>query len=191
MKELLKALFEVKKSIGKMTKDSNNPFFKSKYFDINQLLEHVEPLCQEQGLLILQPIKDNKVITEILHIESGEKITSEIELPNLQDPQKIGSAITYYRRYTLGSLLSIQADDDDGNKAAKPKNQQNNQTSPTPPNEPTKWLNVLDKDKNYTKEWKRLMDNKSQGKVIEVKELRKFYKISKEIEAKINELFNS
>jgi hypothetical protein len=37
-------------------------------------------------------------------------------LPNLQDPQKLGSAITYYRRYTLQSLLGLQAEDDDGNK---------------------------------------------------------------------------
>jgi hypothetical protein len=39
-------------------------------------------------------------------------------LPNLQDPQKLGSAITY-RRYTLQSLLGLQAEDDDGNKAKR------------------------------------------------------------------------
>jgi hypothetical protein len=41
-------------------------------------------------------------------------------LPNIQDPQKIGSAITYYRRYSLQSLLALQTDDDDGNKASQP-----------------------------------------------------------------------
>ena len=43
-----------------------------------------------------------------------------MELPNLQDPQKLGSAITYFRRYTLQSLLGLQAEDDDGNKASAP-----------------------------------------------------------------------
>lgn len=118
-----KALFELKKEIGKMTKDSTNPFFKSKYFDINQLLEHVEPLAAKNGLLILQPILDGKVITEITHVDSGEKKTSELILSNIQDPQKVGSEITYFRRYTLSSLLGIQAEDDDGNKASNPTTQ--------------------------------------------------------------------
>jgi hypothetical protein len=42
-----------------------------------------------------------------------------MSLPNIQDPQKLGSAITYYRRYTLQSLLGLQAEDDDGNTATK------------------------------------------------------------------------
>ena len=44
MKTIYTKLAELKKEIGKMTKDSKNPFFNSKYFDINQLLEHLEPL---------------------------------------------------------------------------------------------------------------------------------------------------
>ena len=46
-------------------------------------------------------------------------LVSEIDLPNIQDPQKLGSAITYYRRYTLQSLLGLQAEDDDGNGSTK------------------------------------------------------------------------
>lgn len=118
MKELLKKLSDAKKEIGKISKDSSNPFFKSKYFDINKLLEHVEPILEKHGLMIMQPIKDNRVQTIITHLESGENIDSSICLPDLNDPQKIGSAITYYRRYTLQSLLALQAEDDDGNKAA-------------------------------------------------------------------------
>ena len=44
---IYKQLFEAKKEIGKISKDSKNPFFKSKYFDINSLLEHVEPILQK------------------------------------------------------------------------------------------------------------------------------------------------
>jgi hypothetical protein len=119
---LLKSVFNLKKEVGKMTKDSTNPFFKSKYFDINQLLEHLEPLAEKNNLVILQPIVNNHVRTEILHVETGEMIFSEIELTGIKDPQKIGSEVTYFRRYTLQSLLSIQAEDDDGNKTqAKPQ----------------------------------------------------------------------
>jgi len=119
MKNLIKKIALAKKEIGKISKDSTNPFYKSKYFDINQLLEHVEYILDKNGLLILQPITDNKVCTQIFDIETGTKIESCIELPQLIDPQKLGSAITYYRRYTLQSLLSLQAEDDDGNTASK------------------------------------------------------------------------
>lgn len=112
-------IYEAKKEIGKISKDSTNPFYKSKYFDINQLLEHVEPILQKNGLLVLQPIIKNIVTTEIIDIESGEKVSSELELTNQNDPQKRGSEITYYRRYTLGSLLGLQAEDDDGNSTVK------------------------------------------------------------------------
>ena len=117
---IYKKLFEAKKEIGKISKDSKNPFFKSKYFDINSLLEHVEPILQRHELLLLQPIEEGKVITTILDIESEKFFSSAIDMPDLKDPQKLGSAITYYRRYTLQSLLGLQAEDDDGNKAAKP-----------------------------------------------------------------------
>lgn len=116
---LYKKLFQVKLEIGKLLKNEINPFFKSKYFDVNQLIEHVEPLLHKNNLLLLQPLKDNKVISTITDIDTGESVTSEIELPDFQDPQKTGSAITYYRRYTLQSLLGLQAEDDDGNKATQ------------------------------------------------------------------------
>ncbi len=115
---IYKKLYEAKKEIGKISKDSKNPFFKSKYFDVNTLLEHVEPILQKHDLLLLQPILEGKVSTIIIDVESGDKVVSDIVLPSLNDPQKLGSAITYYRRYTLQSLLGLQAEDDDGNKAS-------------------------------------------------------------------------
>ena len=117
---IYKKLHEAKKEIGKISKDSKNPFYKSKYFDINGLLEHVEPIIQKHGLLLLQPILEGKVRTEIIDVESGEKVASEISLLGLADAQKTGSEITYYRRYTAQSLLGLQAEDDDANKAITP-----------------------------------------------------------------------
>lgn len=124
-KTIYENLFEAKKHIGKISKDSKNPFFKSKYFDINGLLNAVEPVLAENGLLLLQPIEDGKVITKIVNVSDGVTIQSEMILPALTDAQKLGSAITYFRRYTAQSLLGLQAEDDDANLASrKPKAKQ-------------------------------------------------------------------
>jgi hypothetical protein len=111
-------LAELKKEIGKVKKNATNPHFKNNYADINAILDSVEPLMESKGLLLLQPLKDGMVSTQIYCTETGEVVTSELKLPEIQDPQKIGSAITYYRRYTLQSLLGLQAEDDDGQKAS-------------------------------------------------------------------------
>ena len=109
--KIYKKLFKVTSTMEKMKKDSTNPFFKSKYFDINQLIEAVRPALIAEDLLLLQPI------------ETGDSVEAFIPLPNIDDPQKLGACVTYYRRFTLGSLLGIEAEDDDGNLAAgnKPK----------------------------------------------------------------------
>lgn len=119
MKELLKALHQAKQEIGKVSKNATNPHFKKNYADINALIEAVEPILLDKGLILLQPIEDGKQKSVIYHVESGEKIESAIDLPALLDSQKMGSAVTYFRRYTLQSLMSLQADDDDGNKASE------------------------------------------------------------------------
>lgn len=118
MKELLTALANVKKEVGTLSKTETNPFFKSKYFDINSLIGQLEPLLEKNGLLLLQPIESGFVKSVIYHVETEQSIISEMKLPEIVDPQKIGGAITYYRRYTLQSLLGLQAEDDDANKAS-------------------------------------------------------------------------
>lgn len=127
---IYKKLFEAKKEIGKISKDNNNPFYKSKYFDINQLLEHVEPILQKHDLLLVQPILNNKVCSIIYDITDNSLIESHLELTNITDPQKRGSEITYYRRYTLASLLGMQAEDDDANATVKNTPQSNEDTRP-------------------------------------------------------------
>lgn len=119
MKEILSKLSLVKKEIGTLSKNASNPFFKSKYLDLGEILTNLEPLLETHKMLLLQPIFEDTVCTEIHDIESGQRITSSIKLPQLTDPQKIGSAITYYRRYSLQSLLALQTDDDDGNKSSQ------------------------------------------------------------------------
>ena len=115
-------IIEVQRQIGVLGKDSENPFFKSAYLDLNKLLIHVTPLLIENGLLLSQPIQNGFVKSLIIDAESGEVLlNSEIALPDLKDPQKLGSCITYFRRYTLKSLLAIAEGDDDGNLASKPE----------------------------------------------------------------------
>jgi len=114
MNSVYPKLAKVKAVLNPIRKTETNPFLKSKYFDINSLLEQVEPIIQEHGLILAQPIQQGKVTTYLIDPETGDDLGSEIELPNIQDPQKLGSAITYYRRYTLQSLLALQALDDDG-----------------------------------------------------------------------------
>lgn len=109
-------LHAAKQKIGKVVKNANNPHFKKSYADINALLETVEPILLEHGLLLLQPILEGCVVTQIIDIDNGDTIKSILKLPEVLDPQKLISATTYYRRASLQSLMSLQAIDDDGNE---------------------------------------------------------------------------
>tara|TARA_R100001594_G_scaffold26178_1_gene50891 strand:- start:1717 stop:2139 length:423 start_codon:yes stop_codon:yes gene_type:complete len=118
-------LYKVQKEIGAISKDSTNPFYKSKYFDINSLIKQVTPILEKHKLLLLQPIKNGEQHSIIIDLDGGS-VESSLSLPTNLDAQKIGSAITYYRRYTLQSLLGLQAEDDDGNNASSVKSVSNN-----------------------------------------------------------------
>tara|TARA_R110000751_G_C13698565_1_gene473106 strand:- start:344 stop:865 length:522 start_codon:yes stop_codon:yes gene_type:complete len=148
---IYKQLLSVQQEVGAISKDSKNPFFKSKYFDINKLIEVVNPVLSKHGLVLLQPIEDNKVYSRLFDAESEKYVESWLELPNLSDPQKIGSAISYYRRYTLSSLLGLQAEDEDGNGLkAKPKPVQ----KPIPKDFDGLLNAIANPDlKEYNKEW--------------------------------------
>lgn len=161
--ELYKKLLAAKKEMTAITKDSKNPFFKSSYFDVNKLLSEVEPVLQQNGLLLMQPILENKVISSIIDPETGESIYSAIELQSLKNPQELGSAITYYRRYTLQSLLGLQAEDDDANEASKPKEAASNDN--------IKWFNI------NTEEWKKAVQKK-----VDINVIKQHYKVGKKVE---------
>ena len=97
-------------------KEANNPFFKSKYANLNSLLDATVPALRKEGLILLQPVEGDKVITMVVDTESGESVVSWVSIPtSIVDPQKLIAATTYFRRGGLQCLLSIQALDDDGN----------------------------------------------------------------------------
>ena len=121
-KNILKKLLELQKEVKPIEKDSKNPYFNSAYFDINKLIDVLKPTLNKLGLVIYQPVeyRDSKNIlkTILADVESGERVETSITLPDNLEPQKMGSAITYLRRYTLQSLLFLQAEDDDGSNAS-------------------------------------------------------------------------
>lgn len=112
-------LFDLQKIISPVEKKETNPFYNSKYIDINELLALLKPLLQERDLYVLQPgrIIDGKscIGTCIIDKETGESVESFLEIPSGIDAQKIGAACTYLRRHSLKGLLALEEVDDDGN----------------------------------------------------------------------------
>jgi len=123
IKELATALNKAQAEMSGAKKKATNPFFKSKYSDMNAVVDAIRvPFC-DNGLSYSQfPIFNDKCVgveTILMH-ESGEWISSVLMLPmTKQDPQAAGSAITYARRYSLQSIAGIPSEDDDGHAATK------------------------------------------------------------------------
>ena len=119
-KNIYHKIFALRNEIGAISKDADNPFYRSKYFDINKLINQLNPLLQKHKLCLIQPIIEGYVKSVIVDLDGGS-IESSLKLTEGLDAQKKGSEITYYRRYTLTSLLGLQAEDDDGNSAKQNK----------------------------------------------------------------------
>jgi hypothetical protein len=119
IKELASALNKAQAEMSGAKKKATNPFFKSKYSDMNAVVDAIrQPFC-DNGLSYSQfPLFENGCVgveTILMHA-SGEWISSVLMLPMVkQDPQAAGSAITYARRYSLQSIAGIPSEDDDGN----------------------------------------------------------------------------
>lgn len=145
MKQIATALLKAQSEMSNPKKGATNPFFKSRYADLNSIREAVIPTLNENGITVLQPIVHvdgkNFVKTILLH-ESGELLESltEIIYNKVNDAQAQGSGISYSRRYALQSFVCVGADDDDGQKAVQQK-----------PNATTEILKKA-KDGNFTLE---------------------------------------
>lgn len=119
MENIAKALLAAQKEMSNPKKDAKNPYFKSKYSDLNSVREAVLPPLNQHGISVIQPLVNvdgrNFVKTVLLH-ESGEMLESftEIIYSKMNDAQSQGSGITYARRYGLQSMVCVGADDDDG-----------------------------------------------------------------------------
>jgi hypothetical protein len=119
----------------KAAKSKDNPFFKSKYADLEAVIDSCRPALQKNNISILQApmVHEGRVYVEtrLLH-KSGEWISSSLSAkPKDEGPQSIGSCISFLRRYGLSALLCLATEDDDGNSAQA----QETTTRPGTPNE--------------------------------------------------------
>ena len=119
--ELAIALAKAQSQNGTVHKDAKNPFFKSNYASLAQVWETVRPALTANGLSVVQlPSQDEKgyYVESMLIHSSGQWIKCRTYMkPVKEDPQGIGSLISYARRYALQSLVMVCPDDDDGEMA--------------------------------------------------------------------------
>ncbi len=122
--EIAKALSLVQSKIGKASKDKDNPFFKKKYADLESIWDVARDILPEFGLAVAQLMGGTAanpvVITLLIHI-SGQWFQGRHQMQSRkpEDPQVVGSLITYGRRYGLAAILGIVQSDDDGNLGSR------------------------------------------------------------------------
>lgn len=126
--EFSKAFAKTQQEMKQPLKDANNPFFKSKYVPLENVVEAITESASKNGLSFTQfPSSDeagNVTVGTLVMHSSGEWIEYDpIKMkPVKNDPQSIGSAITYAKRYALSAIFGITSDpDDDGNEATQTK----------------------------------------------------------------------
>jgi hypothetical protein len=125
--QLAGALAAAQNEFGELAKNKENPYYRSRYLDLQALVEATRPVLGKHGLMVLQtsmPTRGDQVhLRTVLYHESGEWMADEICLaPEKTSPQAIGSALTYARRYAWMTITgAVAEDDDDGNAASTPK----------------------------------------------------------------------
>jgi hypothetical protein len=116
MKNLHTAIAAFQQEVPVILKDTSG--FGYKYADLPAIFAVVNPLMKKHGMGFYQLVEGQKIITTIFHIETGETLTSNTDIPQgvqlakMNDFQVLGSAITYIRRYALSSMLGLVTDKD-------------------------------------------------------------------------------
>lgn len=130
-KTLLTALLAVQQASPTLPKDATNPHFRSKYTPLDTIVEHIGPILNQHGLVwMTMPCRDEHgdpaLKYTLAHAGTGDTLEGTMPLLLTKaDPQGMGSAITYARRYSLCAVLNLVADeDDDGNAGSQPKSQE-------------------------------------------------------------------
>ena len=122
---LAQKIARIQDNLGTVQKGSTNPFFNSKYIEINELLRLLKPLAKEENLLISNPLDHvgdiSAVGTLVVDLDSGENFYSKCALPSAKNAQDAGGGITYFRRYALISFLGLDQEDDDANTVSNAK----------------------------------------------------------------------
>ena len=126
---LASAMLEFQKLSVTAKKDGKNPHFRSNYSKLESVIEAVNQ-GNQFGLFFTQEIevknyqRDIVVVTTVRHTADDNTYVSKLPIlldeASMKNPQKIGSAITYAKRYTLQAVYGLPSEDDDGNEASKP-----------------------------------------------------------------------
>ena len=101
-------------------KDGSNPHCKSKYATLNEVLEKIKKPLNEMQILVLQTPEKEGLRTVLMDMEDDSKVECFMPYVEVSTAQKLGSNNTYNRRYSLVTLLGLEDEDDDGNKASEP-----------------------------------------------------------------------
>jgi len=124
LKDLFGALAKAQAEMRRAGLSSENPYFKSKYADLAEIVAASRPALTKNGLTVIQQIMENhdgqKFLHTILGHETGQWIESRMRIvPHKPDIQSLGSYITYLRRYSYASIIGVVAsnEDDDGELA--------------------------------------------------------------------------
>lgn len=119
MKNVMKKLLEIQKLNLSVKKNEKNPYFKSSYISLDNLVSTLTPYLNEKWLLLYHFSQDKSVCTVVAEVESWETITSMFPMIESNDPQKLWSCISYAKRYNIWQLFNIITDrDDDWNTAS-------------------------------------------------------------------------
>lgn len=137
-KEIAKALLKSQIEVVQPKKDSKNPFYKSNYCDLATSWEACKEILNNNGIFCSQTTKEleqgAKLVTTLMHAESGQWMSSDVDIKflmpadknhaneRIMTPQECGSAITYWRRYSLCNIMMLCPEDDDGNLSSKKSN---------------------------------------------------------------------
>ncbi len=121
---IYKKLLLVQGEIKAIEKSETNPFYKSKFFDVNAVIAALRPVLNKHGVVVLQPLTELNgkpaIKTIVADGETGETISETLPLMEGSDVQKFGATCTYTRRFALVSLFLLQGEnDDDGNSVVQ------------------------------------------------------------------------
>lgn len=205
MSNIYKKLNKFKQKNIKLKKDTKGYWYK--YATLEQIQDKVNPILNDLGLILIDKTIEQKVRTELIDIDTWDKIYSELEIWEVQtyrkeirewkkdieteetnslDPQWVWSVITYYRRYNRVQLLDLEQEDDDwysgsGRARSKAKNYNKSNTE-----KDKEWLNDLDKDIKGGKQ--TILDNYDNARDAVIA-LRKKFKVSKKMAKQVKDLY--
>jgi hypothetical protein len=186
MKNLFKSLAAFQQEVPVIHKGTKG--YGYSYADLPAIFEVINPLMKKHKLGFTQLLGDGNIKTMIFHTESGETLESEVTIPNnvvlkgMNEFQVTGSAITYYRRYSLSAILGLVTDKDtDGAGSNESKNVSNK-----PVNKPKNVENKLPTLTQNSKQWSTVYQAVKEGRA-NLTYVKKKFTVTKEIEEILEE----